>query len=339
MFRYRLRNDFQFAIITLFGACAIVGIAPFAVYRFVTGNALAGAVDSAIVLSIVAALVHAWRSGSTRVAAWFIVVTASVGCTAITFLLGRPGLLWMYVGVLANFLLIRPWQAALVTAVALAVVVIHGRGFASTMEMATFVISLSVVALFAFIFAYRSEQQRHQLQMLARHDPLTGAGNRRSMEEELQVAIEAARRDRKPCGLAILDLDHFKQVNDRDGHAAGDQVLIAFVGLVRDATRKIDRLFRYGGEEFVLLLPGADNVALRTITENLRLCIGQSLRSGSETITVSVGATALDPDESWETWLARADAALYRAKHEGRNRSVVDAAERDLGHAPAAIAE
>ncbi|MCA1714691.1 MAG: GGDEF domain-containing protein [Gammaproteobacteria bacterium] len=258
MLWYRLRNDFPLAIITLIAMCAVFGITPFAIYRFAKGQLVAGVIDMAMVLIIVGAVVHAWRSGNTRTAAWICSVSATSGCTAIAILMGLPGF------------------------------------------------------------------------------PLTGAYNRRAMETELEVAVELQRRERRVYGLAVIDLDHFKRINDRHGHAAGDQVLIDFVRLVRAGTRKIDRLFRYGGEEFVLLLPGADAAALHTILENLRMRIGQALQSRGEVITVSVGAAALQPDEHWEAWLARADAALYQAKEQGRNRSVVAdaAAVQDFAQAP-----
>lgn len=325
MFWYRLRNDFALAIITLVATCAMLGILPFAIYRFVTGDLVAGFVDSAILVSILVGVVYAWRTGKTRGASWFTSVATSIGCIVIAALLGLPGLFWMYAIVLSNFLLLRPREALLMTVAAVAALTIHGKAFDSTLQMSMFAVSLSAVALFAFIFAQRTEQQRQQLQALAIRDPLTGAANRRSMEEELQLAIEMSRRDRKPYGVAILDLDHFKRINDRFGHAAGDQVLIEFVHVLNASTRKVDRLFRFGGEEFVLLFPNADTGALRTILESLRVRIGDSLRSHGETITVSIGAAALRPDEEWEAWLARADAALYEAKHAGRNCSVVSA--------------
>lgn len=323
MLWYRLHNDFHLAIMTLFGACATLGILPFAVYRFISGNILAGVLDCAIVLTIIAAVVYAWWSDQTRGAAWFVVVTTTAGCIAVATLFGLPGLFWLYAVVLSNFMLLRPKEAVMVTCLALAVLAIHGKAFDSVLQLSMFAVSVSVVSLFAFIFAYRAELQRRQLQTLASHDPLTGAANRRSMEEELQVAIEMSRRERLPCGLAMLDLDHFKRINDHHGHAAGDQVLIDVVDLIRASTRKIDRLFRFGGEEFVLLLPGADAAALHTIIENLRMRIGESLQSRGEAITVSIGAAALRPHEQWEAWLARADVALYQAKHAGRNRGMV----------------
>lgn len=323
LFRYRLRNDFPLAIITLMGAIGVLGILPFAIYRFAHGNLLAGFIETAIMLSISASSIFAWRTGKTRVAAWFTTIFTMTGCVVVALILGRPGLLWMYAAVLAAFLMLRHREAALVSVASLAAVAIHGGPFDSIFETAIFLVTSLVVALFAFIFAYRAEQLRGQLQTLATRDPLTGAANRRSMEEEMLLAIETARRDRRPCGLAIIDLDHFKRINDRHGHAAGDQCLIKFVGLLKAATRKADRLFRYGGEEFVLLVPGADASALRVILDNLRLNLGDSLRCSGEVITSSMGAAELGRDELPEAWLQRADTALYRAKNSGRDCIVV----------------
>ncbi len=320
---YRLRNDFQLAIVTLVGVCAAVGIAPFAVYRFLRGDTVHGVINSVLVLTIVSAMLYGWRTGRTRVAAWISVVVITIGCMAVATLFGLPGLLWMYAVVQVNFLLLRPREALAIVSGTLIVLALHGEAFESTVQMAMFLATASLVALISFGFAYRTEQQRQQLHELAIRDPLTGAANRRSMEEELQVAIEASRREPRPYGLAIMDIDHFKRVNDDHGHAAGDQVLIDLVGLVRSTTRKADRLFRFGGEEFVLLIPGVDTDALRTISENLRARLGETLATHGEPVTVSIGAAALLPGETWAAWMARADAALYQAKREGRNRSVM----------------
>lgn len=325
LFWYRLRTDFPIAIITLMGTVGVLGILPFAVYRFVRGDLLAGFIETAIMLCIAAVSVYAWRSGKTRVAAWLITIVTLSGCIAIAMILGRPGLLWMYGAMLAAFLLLRHSEAALMSVTALAAVALHGGAFASTLEIAMFLVTSLVVVLFAFIFAFRAEQLRGQLLLLAVRDPLTGAANRRSMEEEIPLAIEAARRHGTPCGLALIDLDHFKRINDRYGHAAGDQCLVEFVQLLRSATRKGDRLFRYGGEEFLLLLPGADAAALQVVLGNLRLTIREGLRCRDEMITASMGGAEWERDETPESWLQRADVALYEAKHGGRDRVIVAA--------------
>ena len=324
---YRLRADFQLTIITLFGACAVFGILPFAVYRFLTGQFIAGIVDTAIALCISAAVAYAWRSGDTRRSGLFLVVINTIGTIAAAAILGVAGLFWIYATLLANFFLVGRGLAAIVTAVALLVLAVHGKSFETTSQMVSFLVTASLVSLFAFIFAARTESQRLQLEALATRDPLTGVDNRRAMEQELRIAVEIYKRSQEAFGLIMLDLDHFKRVNDQHGHDAGDRVLIAFVDLILKSTRKVDRLFRFGGEEFVLLLPGTDVAGLQQVTANLRGKIATELCGPAGPVTGSLGAAALRPDEDWRSWLARADAALYRAKEAGRDCVVVDGVE------------
>ena len=132
----------------------------------------------------------------------------------------------------------------------------------------------------------------------------------------------------------MLDLDHFKQVNDRHGHQAGDAVLVRFAQVVEAATRRSDRLFRTGGEEFVLLLPGAEPDILGHVGAMLVRTVAAEVRCGSDPVTVSVGITPLLPGDDAIRWLRRADRAMYRAKRDGRNRAVVDPGD---GEAPAPV--
>src|SRR5690606_35507559 len=99
---------------------------------------------------------------------------------------------------------------------------------------------------------------------------LTGLKNRRAMEQDLQQAILLSRRNRTPYSLAIVDLDHFKRINDRHGHAVGDEVLVDFAKLLRKSMRQVDGVYRFGGEEFLVRLPGADIAGAQTVVTNLR---------------------------------------------------------------------
>lgn len=321
---YRLRTDFQLAIITLIGTCGAVGLLPFAAYRFITGQLIVGIIDTTLALCIFASVAYAWRTGDTRRPGLFLMVVITIGATVVASIVGVPSLFWMYVALLANFFLADRRLAAVFTAMALVALGLHGKAFETMPQMISFLFTAALVSLFAFIFAARAESQRLQLEVLATRDPLTGTGNRRAMEQELQIAVETFKRSRVSFGLVMLDLDHFKRINDQDGHDVGDQVLIAFADLTRKSIRKVDRLFRFGGEEFVLLLPGTDVVGLQQVTANLRTRIASQLRSPAGPVTASLGAAILKPDEDWPSWLARADAAMYRAKESGRNRAVVD---------------
>ncbi|HEY4555620.1 MAG TPA: GGDEF domain-containing protein [Lysobacter sp.] len=327
MLRHRLQSDFRFALITLFGTIASLCLLPIAAYRFATGAVATGIVDLFAVGCIASAVVYAWRGGSIERAGLFTVTACGVACVAVAHLMGLAGLLWVYPVVAANFLLVRPRRAVLgsTLTVAAAAAVASGMELPGTDPMflrAAFAVTAMVVGLFAYIFARRTETQHAQLQMLVTRDPLTGASNRRAMEQELPIAIEAARRTRAPVGLIVVDIDDFKRINDTHGHEAGDHVLVDFARLVAAATRKGDRLFRYGGEEFVLLLPGLDAAHLAALAEMLRARVEAELRVDGRPVTASIGTAAHRPGEPYTEWLARADAAMYRAKREGRNRVI-----------------
>lgn len=321
----RQRTEFRLAILMPFAAVAALGVLPFAVYRFAAGQLLAGAVDLALVLCIGAAAGYTWRGQPAR-ASLLLVVVSGVACALMVPLVGLAAVLWTYPVLLANYLLAGRGPAVLASMLEIATIAALGYRYgplASAASVAMFVTTALVVNLFAFIFAQRTEQQRRHLERVASHDALTGAYNRRAMASELPIALAYARRHRQPVALALLDLDHFKRVNDRDGHEFGDMVLVNLVRLVESAIRGGDRLFRYGGEEFVLLLPGADEAAMRLRCEDLRGRVARTLRAGGGPVTVSIGVAVARDGEDVAAWLARADDALYRAKQAGRDRVLV----------------
>ncbi|MEK9969774.1 MAG: GGDEF domain-containing protein [Ferrovibrio sp.] len=153
-------------------------------------------------------------------------------------------------------------------------------------------------------------------------DPLTGAYNRRHMEASLDEVIERQRRSGAQAALLLIDIDQFKPINDRLGHAAGDGVLRSVVALVGDRVRRLDRVFRIGGDEFLLLLPDTDLTAAQTVAEDLRSRIAAAAMPGAVPVTVSIGVAALQSRQQMDAWMHEADAALYRAKQQGRNRVV-----------------
>lgn len=166
-----------------------------------------------------------------------------------------------------------------------------------------------------------------QLQQLALLDPLTGLHNRRYLDETAGQALDQARSRGTPLTLLILDIDHFKQVNDTHGHAAGDQMLIALAGLLRAQTRPTDIVCRTGGEEFLLLLPHLPLTPAIERAEQLRLaCAALAVRCGGRTLTatLSIGLANYPAHaDDLETLMQLADAALYAAKRGGRDRVVV----------------
>jgi diguanylate cyclase (GGDEF)-like protein len=163
-----------------------------------------------------------------------------------------------------------------------------------------------------------------ELTRQASTDSLTGIANRRHFMERGNDEIERARRYHLPLTLLLLDIDHFKQINDRFGHPAGDRLLQAVAQTCQANARNVDLPGRLGGEEFALLMPETSAVAARLAAERLRRAIAAIAPAQSgllHEITASFGIAALNPqDSSMESLLARADTALYRAKNAGRNR-------------------
>jgi diguanylate cyclase (GGDEF)-like protein len=151
-------------------------------------------------------------------------------------------------------------------------------------------------------------------------DPLTGAFNRRQLDVALAAAVERRRRTGERASLLLVDVDRFKDVNDAFGHAEGDRVLKGLVALMGRRFRKLDLLFRAGGEEFVLLLPGTRFGDAFAVAEELRALVLDAGLLPDWHLSISVGVAELALDQSVRTWIDEADAALYRAKRAGRNR-------------------
>ena len=173
-----------------------------------------------------------------------------------------------------------------------------------------------------------------QLQKLAATDALTGLANRRVLDERIEYEFRIARRNGSKLSVVLLDIDNFKRLNDRFGHAAGDHVLRRLGSLVISTLRITDAAARYGGEELVVLLPGADPEGSRIFAERLR----EKMRTaewGGEPITASFGTASLcDGITSGRELIAHADQAMYHAKRSGKNR-VVDFESLDESRSPA----
>ena len=197
----------------------------------------------------------------------------------------------------------------------------NGTGQSITLLSAFVVVLLASLGFILMAKDRADAANRH----LARHDELTGLANRRMLLQTLARDVARAIRARQPYALLLLDVDHFKAINDTHGHAAGDAVLQHLAGLLRQRLRAQDLAGRWGGEEFLLLLPGTDSGGGQIAAEKLRHMVAQSpctFQGKSIAFTISIGrcTEALEPGDQPEHLIAAADEALYAAKREGRNR-------------------
>ena len=181
--------------------------------------------------------------------------------------------------------------------------------------------------LCCLVYPLRNATLFHQAQRMAYIDPLTKTHNKAAFEDTLFRETQRANRTKQPLALIFIDVDHFKLINDYHGHQAGDQALASVAKWIKNSIRSCDTVFRYGGEEFVVVLAEASRETAAGIAERMREHIeSHTLAYGMETIhiTASLGVSALRGDDDVHSLVSRADKAMYQAKRSGRNRVCVD---------------
>jgi diguanylate cyclase (GGDEF)-like protein len=191
-------------------------------------------------------------------------------------------------------------------------------------------IFISFLVLFIAQNHYRLKQTRAELAVLAKTDPLTGIFNRRHFAELTQMDIERVKRFNETAYIIILDIDHFKRVNDDHGHLVGDRVLIEIAGRIKEIIRPYDIFARFGGEEFIIYMPNSNREGVGAAVERLKANISDLPFCFTEDglrITASFGVARVDTD-GMEKTIKNADDALYQAKEEGRNRIVFHGASK-----------
>jgi len=181
-------------------------------------------------------------------------------------------------------------------------------------------LSLGLTWLVSAWLVYAVTEQSRRLKDMAITDPLTGAYNRRYLELQAEKALELWRRYERPASLLLVDIDYFKRVNDKYGHAVGDTAIKGLVDVISQRIRRVDSLCRFGGEEFVLLLSETGLEDAEKVANKLRAAVeGESILPESS-MTVSVGVAGLTGVDDLDHWLNLADTAMYLAKKNGRNR-------------------
>jgi diguanylate cyclase (GGDEF)-like protein len=237
--------------------------------------------------------------------------------------------MWLIVFMLAAFLTMKPQQARLFTIYMVVCVLgmavyniwfLLSRGLLDFRFVFQWINPLFAMAVTILLIQRMGVlQQRH-----ASSDALTGIMNRRALYTILVQEFERARRYKKPFFIVLFDVDLFKHVNDTHGHVTGDKVLVEMTKFVSQSIRQSDHLGRWGGEEFLLILPETEIGPAYTLAERLRKEIAKTSFANVDHITVSFGIALYQPDQSLEDVLRCADDALYKAKHNGRNQVVVN---------------
>lgn len=311
---FRRKSTLGVAIIS------VLLLAPFSLNNFLQGHLLLGG-GSLVIVVILA--VNAWVIYRGR---FYPLVTLLTLIPATLYFLvlslheqGIIGALWCYPALLAFYFMLPERMAWVSNLVLLSVIIPQAWDVFDHALAARVAATLLAVSVFSAIFVRVMSSLQNKLHSLAVTDSLTGVYNRLPLERSLEESIQHSNRTREPMTLLLLDLDHFKKINDRLGHDAGDIVLRSVGKLLRDRLRSVDKVFRMGGEEFLVLLFGASSRDGLKLGEELRAAIEALHPLPDQTITASIGLSTLQAGEPWSQWLKRGDENLYRAKLEGRN--------------------
>lgn len=248
---------------------------------------------------------------------------------------------WLILFAPVAYFLLSPRQATLVSALFygfhISDIAANYHDWAATPYTDTALVNIASVTFLLVVLIYyydlsrrevaaMLEEKNRELQKLSSEDPLTGLLNRRAFFRQASIEVSRSQRHSYPMSVLMLDIDHFKSINDEYGHDVGDKVLKEFAPVMQNEVRDTDLVARYGGEEFVIVLRDTDVDTAVTMAERLRKKLAEtyiSYKEGSVGFTVSLGVTGYEEaDEMIDMTIARADKALYRAKQAGRNQVV-----------------
>lgn len=298
----------------------VIGFIPFTIFRFLNENYLLAFVESCLAISILAVFVYVWRTHKVELASLIMCVLFVSTCVAVVHIKGPALIYWSYPATMACFCVLSTRTAAIINVSAMLMLLPALYPALKSQEVFIIYTSQILLCLFGYTFTIMSHQEQNELSKLAAKDGLTGAWNRRSLDDEMIHIVNKHSRKPIKASLIILDLDHFKNINDTYGHGVGDEILKKVAELLRSVVRIGDQIYRYGGEEFVILAKDTALTDAGTLAETIRTRVEKSQLFEKQKVTVSLGVAELAQASTTQKWLTLADDALYQAKHEGRNR-------------------
>lgn len=305
---------------------AVIGaviLIPFSINNFLNKLPLLGLGSMAIIMLL---LFNAWSINRGRYyqgLVFYILVPSILIFMFLTFRQqGIIGALWCYPAAIAFYAILPQERARMANVLLLAVVTPCSLYYLETALASRVIATLLSASVFTAIFIHIIYSQQEKLKSLIVTDPLTGMFNRTLLQSSLEDLIAQNNRSGIPVTLIEIDVDNFKKINDTYGHDVGDSVLKEMGKLLTSYIRQSDKVFRLGGEEFLVLLYNTDGERGTTVAEELRTMIAAQPYLPDGNVTASFGVANLVTGENWERWLKRADEKLYQAKGLGRNQVV-----------------
>ncbi|MES2717870.1 MAG: GGDEF domain-containing protein [Pseudomonadota bacterium] len=312
--------DHRDRIALILSALSAALLLPFTVNHFLAGRHLLGGLILVAQLMMAVNAVCLRLGRAAPVPFWVMTLGFMAAVCESIHRLGLAGTFWAFPAALVSYFVLHRRLALLLSVAMLLTatgLVWQGLGLSVAVRFGA-TLALTLVMINVVLNVLGDLQRALVKQTLT--DPLTGAYNRRHLAQQLGQLARPGVDVYGMNALLAIDIDHFKTINDRHGHAAGDAVLVALVATLSARKRQSDMLFRTGGEEFVLLLPRTSALDAQQVAESLRARIAETPLLPGHPITVSVGVGVQQPRHQADDWLGAADRALYQAKHNGRNR-------------------
>ena len=316
-----LNRDIETSLYIFSLAISFISITGFGIYRLSTGNFSLSLIDFSVSLFLVYTLIQVLNRTFTDFHKYLLICVCMLGVIGVLYSIGSTAIYWAYPPITSSFFFMGLRKALPLNIFFISVVLAIIAPNVSLLQFFSIFVTLTLICIFGYIFSARTEYHNKKYVKLADLDPLTNLKNRRSLKQQLMQEIQYYENNIQQSSLLILDLDHFKKVNDIYGHTVGDQILIEFSKMLKKTVRETDSVYRYGGEEFVII---ANNTRLKNagkLAEYIRNLTENTIHIDNNPVTVSIGVAEVKKNDTDISWLHRADHALYRAK--GKNRNLV----------------
>lgn len=308
----------QAKLLLVLSAICSMGLAPFIFFRAMQEDWAMVALDILIILGMIFVFIYVYRTNETKYPSLFFLLVAHVGSTISFYLNGGHMVNWIYPAILSTFFVAKPRQALLINFGILLVYAPKMCTHLGNIEIVVIVFSVSISNLITFRFTEGLRIQEKELKKIASEDYLTQTGNRRSLDIFLKQIWNELQKNEVVYSLIILDVDHFKKINDEYGHLVGDTALVNISKLIKQMIGEIKPVFRYGGEEFLIVCPCNEKEAFH-LADSIRGKVKNTDLIIQTRMTISLGVAQYHHQETITQWMCRVDKALYQAKNQGRD--------------------
>jgi diguanylate cyclase (GGDEF)-like protein len=307
-------------LVLAIGTC--LGILPFAIFRSMAHDWNIAILDFFIFAGMGSIFIFVYRTDNVKAASLILISLALIGNVVSFYLKGISQITWIYPAMLSAYYVMSPKKGMLVNFIMLTFYIPKLISILEVINVATILVTILITNIIAYVFASGLRKQETELKKLATVDYLTTTGNRRALDERLLKLHKKLKNHDRTASLILLDLDHFKKINDSKGHIFGDDILVKISKLLLDFFNRKKQVYRFGGEEFLVICINKNINETYEMAEEFREMVKNKIGVDNRKVTVSLGVTEYIKEESSEDWIHRVDLALYQAKNQGRDRVV-----------------